>query len=165
MIVSGPELTYPWLYQAKRYPPFPMWKPSIGRYKTIFSTGSGTFHFTAPYWLPTTIALVGLATAFPKKTLSLFSRRVGIGTLLLATFGAALLISLYKFARVGGVVLGSEAIALCWIANRARIVAAKSERWSRWLAYAILTLCLVGLVIIAVFTFHATGAAYYFTSP
>lgn len=162
MIVSGPEMARPWSHRSERSPPFTTWKPSIGRYKRIFSTGSGTFHVTAPYWLPTSIALLGLAIAFPRTALSLFSRRVGISSLLFAMFSVALLISLYRLARVGGVVLGGEAIALLWIARRAWIVGAKSERWTRWGAYAIIVLCFLGLATIAAFTFHVTGASRFF---
>lgn len=149
--ISGSQIARPWSFSSQKTPSEAQWMPDIGRYKGGYPSVDGTFHLTAPYWLTTVIALAGLVFAIPKTTFSLFSRRIGIRSLLFATLGVALLISLSKVAGDGGVVLGGEAIALLWIARRARVAGAHFNGWTQRGAYAVAILCLLGVAMVVAF--------------
>ncbi len=152
--ISGSQIAKPWSFSSQKTPSEALWMPDIGRYRGGYPSVDGTFHLTAPYRLTTVIALAGLAFALPKATFSLFSRRIGIRSLLFAMFGVALLISLYKLAGDGGVILGGEAIALLWIARRAWVVGVRSDGWTQRGAYAVAIHCLLGVEMVVAYTLY-----------
>ena len=155
--ISSSEIADPWNYWSDKGPTSAAWVPEVGRYKNGYPDKNGTLNVTAPYWLLTTIALLGIAIALPITTFALFSWRVGISSLLVATLGVAILITLYKVLGDGGVVLGVEAISLCWIARKACIAGAHANGWNRRGALVVAILCLAGFAAVAAFTAYAVS--------
>jgi hypothetical protein len=150
--VSESPIARPWSRWSKRSSFEAVWRPIVARYQGGYPNVNGALNVTAPYWLPTAAALSGLAIAFPRRASSLFRWRVGIGSLLSATLGVALLISLSKAAGNGGLVLGVEAMALLLIARKACLAGGRLEGWNRVGVFVVAVLCLAGIAAIATFT-------------
>lgn len=159
MTIHESPLARPRSCSSQRGPSQSHWMPVVGWRQLGYPSVDGALDVTAPYWLTTVIALAGLAVAMPNTAVSLFSGRVGIRSLLFATFAVALLISLNKAVVDGGTLLAGEATVLFLFAWRAWMERARAEGWTQRGACVASILCLLGVAMVAAFTIYINYVA------